>query len=377
MVDETKLRAFGNLVVRLERREDLSREEVREAYREIWRNEQPELHQGAFIAALRAKPETKDELVGVVEAFQDEWRLFYPHVVHAAEPALSIAGIGMDTLKTINVSSGAAVLTAACGVYVHKPGAPALTGISGAADMFAHWGVDIDVDGAAQVKSTETCRLGFTSVVGRAFMHSGFGRIISQIRIGTSFHIGGPLGRHFGEKHKIVGVPDPKLGRMVCEVLRDLGCERALAPSGEATEFPGQFLDELSTAGKSHLAELLPNGEIRETTLVPEDVGLRQTPFADIATRASGEENARVLARALAGKEQGGIVDILLLNAASGIVLMGKAESLREGVSIARQAIEDGRAIEQLRALIRTQNSLGQNISAEAGLAKLEALLTG
>lgn len=370
MVDEIKLRAFGSLVVRLEQHENLSREEVREAYRQIWRNEQPELQQGAFIATLRAKPETKDELVGVVEAFQDEWRLFYPHTVNAPEPVLSIAGIGMDSLKTINVSSGAAVLIAACGVYVHKPGAPALTGVSGAADMFALWGVDIDTDGERQVKSTETCRLGFTSVAGKAFMHSGFGRVISQLRIGTSFHIGGPLGRHFGEKHKIVGVPDPKMGRMVCEVLRDLGCERALAPSGEATEFPGQFLDELSTAGKSHFAELLPSGEIREHSFMPEEVGLRQTPFADIRTRASAQENAGAVARALAGKEQGGLVDILLLNAASGLTLMGKAESLREGIEQARQAIADGRAIEQLRALIRTQNA-----SPDAGLACLASLL--
>lgn len=370
MLDEQKLRAFGGLVVRLQRREDLSRAEVREAYRQIWRNEQPELHQGAFIAALRAKPETKDELVGVVEAFQDEWRLFFPHAVHAPEPVLSIAGIGMDALKTINISSGAAILTAACGVYVHKPGAPALTGVSGAADMFAHFGVDLDADGAAQVKSTETCRLGFTSVVGRAFMNSGFARVISQLRIGTSFHIGGPLVRHVGERHKIAGVPDPSLVRTVCEVMRDLGYERALVPCGESDEHPGRYLDELSTAGKTHLAELLPSGEIRESTIVPEDAGLRRAPLEAIATRPSAEENARVLARALAGKEEGPIVDVLLLNAAAGLVLMNKADSLGSGVTRARRAIEDGSAIEQLRALIRTQNA-----SPEAGLAKLEGLL--
>jgi glycosyl transferase family protein with helical bundle domain len=87
MIDEDKLRAFGRLVVRLQRREDLSREEVREAYRQIWRNEQPELQQGAFIAALRQKGETAGELTGVVEAFQDEWRSAFPHVVEAPEGA--------------------------------------------------------------------------------------------------------------------------------------------------------------------------------------------------------------------------------------------------------------------------------------------------
>ncbi len=127
MMDEDKLRAFGRLIVRLQQRENLSLDETREAYRQIWRAEQPDLQQGAFIATLKAKGETPDELIGVAEAFTDEWKLFFPHVVKAPEPHLGFCGVGMDSLKTINVSSGAAVIAAACGVYVHKVGAPALT----------------------------------------------------------------------------------------------------------------------------------------------------------------------------------------------------------------------------------------------------------
>ncbi|MDI3290084.1 hypothetical protein [Polyangium sp. 15x6] len=370
MPDEDKLRAFGRLVVKLQQREDLTRDEVREAYRQIWRNEQPELHQGAFIAALRAKGESQAELTGVVEAFQDEWRLWFPHVVRSPEPPLSIAGVGMDALKTINVSSGAAVLAAACGLYVHKPGAPALTGVSGAADMFALWGVDLDAPGEAQVKSTETCRLGFTSVVGRAFMTSGFARVISQIRIGTSFHIGGPLVRHVGERHKIAGVPEPRLVRIVCEVMRDLGYERALVPCAESRAHPGRYLDEIGNVGPTHVAELLPGGEIREYTIRPEDAGLREAPFEAIASRGTAEENARILARALGGKVEGPIVDVLLLNAAASLKLMGKVDSLARGVDQARLAIHEGRAIAQLRALIESQNP-----EPARGRAKLETLL--
>jgi len=370
MIDEDKLRAFGRLVVKLQQGEALGRDEVREAYRQIWRNEQPELHQGAFIAALRQKGETQGELTGVVEAFQDEWRIFFPHRVQASEPALSFAGVGMDTLKTINVSSGAAVLAAACGIYVHKPGAPALTGVSGAADMFARWGVDLDAPGEAQVKSTASCRLGFTSVVGRAFAESGFARVISQLRIGTSFHIGGPLVRHVGEAHKIAGVPEPRLVRLVCEVMRDLGYERALVPCGESTEHPGRYLDELGNVGITHVAELCADGEIREYTIRPEDAGLSEAPFAAIATRPTAEENARIVAQTLAGKVQGPIADILALNAAAALKLMGKSESLAAGVEVARRALQEGRAIAQLEALIDAQNS-----RPHEGRAKLQALL--
>jgi anthranilate phosphoribosyltransferase len=372
VVDEDKLRAFGRLVVRLQAREDLTREEAHGAFRQIWRNEQPELQQGAFIATLRAKGETREELSGVVDAFQEEWQRFFPHVVKAPEPHLSIAGIGMDSLKTVNVSSGAAVIAAACGVYVHKPGAPALTGVSGAADMFALWGVDVDAPGEAQVRSTERCRLGFTSVVGRAFARAGFGRVLSQLRIGTTIHIAGPLTRHVGERHKIAGVPEPVLTRKVCEVMRDLGYARALVPCGASTRHPGRYLDELSIIGPTHMAELLPDGSIVESEIRPADAGLEEATYEDIASRPTAEENARWMARVLAGKEQGPVLDLLLLNAAAGLLLMGKVADLKEGVARARRAVAEGAAYAQLRALLEAQNA-----EPRAGLARLEKLVTG
>src|SRR3954462_9972230 len=108
MFDEDKVRAFGRLVVRLEQRGSLTRDETREAYRQIWQNEQPELHQGAFIAALKTKGETREELVGVAQSFHAEWTAHFPHVVKAPEPHLGFCGVGMDSLKTVNISSAAA-----------------------------------------------------------------------------------------------------------------------------------------------------------------------------------------------------------------------------------------------------------------------------
>lgn len=371
MFDEDKLRSFGRLVVRLQQGDSLSREEAREGYRQIWRAEQPDLQQGAFIASLRAKGETKDELTGVTESMIDEWGRFFPHQVKAPEPHLGIVGVGMDSLKTINISSGAAVIAAACGVYVHKVGAPALTGVSGSADVFALWGADADVPGDEQVRATEKCRLGFTSAVGIDLRPSGIGRVLSQLRIGTSIHIAGPLTFHMGERHKIIGVPEPRLTRVVCEVMRDVGYKAAMVPCGGSSEHRDRYLDELSNVGVTHIAELKPDGTILEYEIEPGDVGLEESPYSGIASTGSQLENAKIVARVLTGKHPGPILDVLLLNAAACLKLMGKAGDLAGGVEIARKAVEEGRAIEQLRALIQTQNR-----DPAPGLAKLNALLT-
>lgn len=370
MFEEEKLREFGRLVVKLQQREDLTRAETREAYRQIWRNEQPELQQGAFIAALKCKGETRDELVGVAEAFGEEWAKFFPHKVHASQPHLGICGVGMDSLKTINVSSGAAVIAAACGIPVYKVSAPALTGVSGGADAFALWGVDIDVPGEESVRAAEKCRLGTTSLVSRAMMASGIARVVSQIRIGTSFHISGPMAIHAGERHKVMGVPHPSMTRLCAEVMKGLGYKGAIVPCGGSRQHPGRYLDELSNVGMSHVAELHEDGSITEYELVPSDVGLHESRYEEIASTQSREENARIVARTLAGKGPKPVLDILALNAAACLKVMGKVPSLVDGLRQARVAVEDGRAIAQLRCLIETQNP-----DPQAGLSTLDALI--
>lgn len=372
MMEEGKLRAFGGLIVRLQMKGDLSREETRDAYQQIWRGEQPELHQGAFIAALRAKGETLDEILGVTDSHNDEWSRHIHDQVRAEEPHLGIVGVGMDTLKTVNVSSGAAVIAAACGVTVHKVGAPGMTGVSGSADVFALLGLDPDVEVSAAYRAAEQTRLGFTSAVGRALHRTGIFRVLSQMRCGTTIHVGGPLGFHSGERHKIIGVPEPKMTRMVVEAMKQLGYHRALAPCGGSTEHAGRFMDELSTVGPSHVAELHDDGTITEYDVRPEDAGIPSARYEDIAAAPTREENVHLLGRVLAGRQGGAVADLLALNAAACLKLMGKVTTLGDGVAKAREALSSGAALEQLRAAIRAQNA-----DPAAGLARLDAVLAG
>jgi anthranilate phosphoribosyltransferase len=368
--DEAALRAFGQLVVRFQEGRDLTREECRGAYRQIFRNEQPDLHQGAFIAAHVCKGATPDELAGLAEAHNEEWDRAFPAVVAAPEPHLGLAGVGMDGLKTPNVTSAAAVIAAACGLYVHKVGGPALTGISGSHDAFVAWGVDPDVDPERNVAATRECRLGFTSVVGRALLGSGILRVLSQLRIATCMHIAGPAGFHSGERHKIVGVPRPEMARTEVELMARLGYVRAMSPCGSATGHAGRYMDELSNAGATHVVELHPDGRVEEYTVTPADAGLKEVDYAALAARPTREENARVAAQVLAGRDRGPLLDLFALNAAACLRLMGKVPNLRAGVELARSAVLEGRALAQLEALIRAQNP-----DPAPGLARLHALL--
>jgi anthranilate phosphoribosyltransferase len=152
--------------------------------------------------------------------------------------------------------------------------------------------------------------------------------------------------------------------------MRDVGYKTAMVPCGGSSEHRDKYLDELSNIGITHIAELKADGSILEYEITPDEVGLEEAPYAGIASTGSQAENARRVARVLAAKEKGPILDVLTLNAAACLKLMGKVPDLASGVEKAREAVLDGRAIAQLRALIETQNQ-----DPGPGLAKLSALL--
>lgn len=377
MIDEQALRAFGALIVRLQMGGDLSRDEAREAYAQIFRGDQPDLQAGALIAAHRTKGqlggrgETLDEIVGVTEAHNDEWARHFPHEVEAAQPHLGMLGVGMDSLKTVNVTSAAAVIAAACGVYVHKVGAPGMTGVSGSADVFALWGVDPEAPAERQIASTVACRLGFTSAVGAAVRGSGIFRVLSQMRCGTALHFAGPLGFHSGERHKIIGVPRPEMTGYLAEAMRGLGYTRGLVVCGGSSDHPDRYLDEVSNLGVTHVCELR-GGAVESYTLTPEACGLPERKYAEVETRRTAKDNARTVLRAMGGKGPDAIAELLALNAAVALKLMGVVDDVSAGVRAAMVAIDEGRAIEQLKALIQHQNA-----EPDAGLARVEQYLAG
>lgn len=372
MYDEQKLRAFGGLIVRMQQGGSLTREESRAAFLQIWHNEQPEVQQGVFIEALRAKGETLEELVGLAESHSIEWRELCPGAVNAPEPHVGIVGVGMDTLKTVNVSSGAAIIAAACGAYVLKIGAPGMTGVSGSADVFCMLGVDGDVPTDRVLMAVRECRIGFESFVGAGVRHTGTFRVLSQLRCATPLHRAGPLGFHSeDEVYKIVGVPHPSQTRRTIEMMKMLGYRRALSPCGGSYEHADRYMDEFSTVGPTSVAELKDDGSIVEYQVTPEEAGCPRDSYAAVAQEPSREANVRKLARVLVRRDQQpAVVNLLALNAASILKLAGKVESLADGVVQAREALQSGRVERQLEALIRVQNR-----NPAEGLERLRALV--
>lgn len=351
MASENELRAFGGLVVRVQQGGELSREEAHHAFDQIWSGAQPPIQQGVFLEALRSRGPTADEMAGFISSFEQAWFRHNPGAARTDSPHLMVCGVGTDTLKTVNISSGASVLAAACGLPVHKICAPGMTGVSGSHDVFAQAGFDPNSSHAATLQALRETGFGVSSVVGEHSLPVGHVPVLANLRCATVLHIGGPMSRYTeDELHKVVGVPRPELGVFVCAGLQAAGFSTAQAPCGSAVGLPDRHMDEYSNAGPTQVTALGPEG-IRSYEVHPEDAGLRVVPFEEIAAAPTREENIGNMLGVIEGRhEDGPVLELLALNAAAMLEQMGRVDSLAAGVEAAREAVASGRAAELLAA---------------------------
>jgi len=351
---EERLRYFGAMIGRLIRGENLTREEAQECWRQICTEEQPDLQQGAFIAALKAKPETPEEVAGTFEAL-------YEHdttkvAVNTPAPLIDNCGTGADLLKTLNISTGAAIIAAACGQYVVRHAARAISSHCGAIDVIETLGVNVESAPELPKQSLEQAGICAWNAFLPAIHPKTVARIVSQIRFGSTFNLVGPLLNPTMPTYKVMGVPSLEVIDIEVQVLRELGFKGAFVMYGlEAGSDMG--MDELSTLGPTHVAELRADGRIERSTVTPEDLGLRRARFADLASSREVQQDALALLRVIMGKDEGPRSDIICLNAAPMLYIMGQARDLRTGIAMAREAIANGSALEKLRAWVTWQNT--------------------
>jgi len=366
MSDEDRLRAFGAIVGRLIRKEDISRAETKECWRQICAEEQPDLQQAAFMAALRAKPETLEEVAGTFDALFE-----YDTVkidIDTPQPLIDNAGTGADTLKTFNISSAAAIVAAACGLYVVRHCARAVSSNCGAVDVVEALGVGVECAPAVAKRSVE--EVGICVLPPTAALHpKTLFRLISQIRFGTTINLVGPLVSPARPSYKVMGVASLEMIDLEARLLRELGFKRAFVMHGLDAAGDGG-IDELSTLGLTHIAELKPDGSIERSVVTPEQFGLRRAAYEDVASSRDVQLEALKLLRVIAGADDGPRQDIVCLNAAAMLYLMGRAKDLGEGTEMARAAIGDQRALQKLRDWVACQNA-----APEAGLATLDRML--
>lgn len=332
----------------------MTREESCEAYRQVILNEQPELQQGAFLMAHFARGPTTVELSGAWDALDR----FDTAKINSqlTGPVCDIVGTGSDTLKTINCSTPACLIAAACGLPMAKKGARLVTGVSGASDILEILGIDLN----APLSQAERClrEQGICYLPGEAFLQSGWARLIKSMRFTSAFNIIGPLTRPCPQTDRIViGAYAPKVCDQLIEVLREIGMKVALAPYGMADGIsPCQGMDEFSLAGPTRVVELR-EGKINVYEVTPSDFGLKQVDFDKIASHKTAAANAQVIMTVLNGHLDSPHADFFCMNAAAALYTGGIAKDYRQGVEMSRQALVSGKAMEKLRRLKEYQGA--------------------
>ena len=329
----------------LVRGRDLSQEEAAQAMNEMMEGEATPAQIAAFITALRIKGETVDEITGMALTMREK-----SLKVTTDGLLVDTCGTGGDGQNTINVSTAAALVTAAAGVKVAKHGNRAASSACGSADVLEALGVKIDLSPEGVQRCLEEVGIGFmfAPVFHPAMRHAAVPR--REIGIRTVFNILGPLTNPAGAHAQLLGVADPLAAEKMAQALGRLGTQRAMVVHGE------EGLDEISIAGPTKVWELSGGGQVRSYAITPEDAGLRRSSLSGIQG-GSVERNAELLRGILRG-DAGPTLDVVLLNAAAALVVGDKARDLGEGVAQAREAIASGVAREKLEALARLSQQL-------------------
>jgi len=298
---------------------------------------------GGFLMALRVRGETVEEITGAVRAMRAKMTR-----IEAPAGAIDTCGTGGDAAGTWNISTGAAIVVAACGVPVAKHGNRGLSSKSGAADVLGVLGVNIDADMALVKQALWDANICFMMAPRHhsAMRHVGPTRV--ELGTRTIFNLMGPLSNPAGAKRQLTGVFSRAwIGPMV-EVLGKLGAERAWVVHGS------DGIDELTTTGPSYVAEW-KDGKVTTFEVTPEEAGLPRATAADLK---GGDPPTNALAvNALLDGHPGAYRDIVLYNSAAALLVAGKVATLRAGVQMAAEAIACGKARATLAKLVAITNS--------------------
>src|SRR5271165_4047700 len=337
------MESFKPLVAKVATGATLTRAEAAAAFDAMLSGEVTPSQMGGFLLALRVRGESVDEITGAVSAMRQKMLR-----VKAPADAIDIVGTGGDGSGSLNVSTLASIVTAACGVPVAKHGNRAASSRSGAADTLSALGVKIGLQPEGVERCVREAGIGFMMAPTHhaAMRHVGPTRV--ELGTRTIFNLLGPLSNPAGVKRQLIGVFSATWLEPMAEVLRNLGSERVWVTCGS------DGLDEITTTGPTKVVEL-NNGAIRAFEVTPEEAGLKR---ADPAALKGGDPaaNAEALMKALDGAS-GAYRDIALINAGAALVIAGKAASLKDGVALGDAAIRTGAARRTLDRLIAVSNA--------------------
>ncbi len=361
-----KNRVLGDIITRLIAKTDLTRDESFSAFQMILNNEVSQMQQGAFLAALTAKGENAAEVAGGWQAVYD---LDTEKVTLDDLEVVDNCGTGMDSFKTFNISTAAALVGAAGGVHIARHGARAITSARGTVDMAESLGVDMECDVKTVAGSIRKCGIGLFNGMSPRVHPMALGRILSQICFGSPLNIAASLANPAMPKIAVRGVYSPFLLRPVAEVMDAIGYRDAIIIYGAVT-VNDKGMDEASVCGTTKGIHL-SHGTFEELTFSPEDFGLQTHAPEAIAADRDNHSASLNMVRLLAGQGDAARNDAVILNSALLFYVRKMVTSIGEGVVRAREILLSGQGLMQLEKWVEVQNE-----NPAAGLEKLAELKT-
>jgi anthranilate phosphoribosyltransferase len=315
----------------------LTESEAKAAFDVLMSGAATDIEIAGFLVALRVRGETVDEIVGAARSMRAR-----AVMVEAPEGAIDTVGTGGDGRGTYNISTAAALVTAACGVPVAKHGNRAVSSKSGAADVLAELGVNIETSPDSIVRSLREANIGFLF----SQRHHGAMKHVAGVRrelgLRTILNLTGPLCNPAGAKRQLLGVYSQKWLVPMAHALMQLGSDRAWVVHGS------DGLDEITTTGPTFVAELA-DGAVRTFEITPEDAGVKRAKIEDLSG-GDAAFNAAAMRTLLHGRG-GPYRDIVTMNAGAALVVAQKANDLKTGTAMALDAIMAGKAAKVLNAL--------------------------
>jgi len=327
------------LLKKLMNREDLTFQEAYDLIQWVMSEDAIAVQASALLILLQTKGITDEEMAGAADAMRGR-----VSKIRAPDDVIDTCSTGGNGISTFNISTCAAIIAAAAGAKVAKHGNRSNTRKSGSAEALQALGVNIDLSVEEVEHCLEEIDLCFCYAVNHHPAMRYAGPIRRELGVPTVFNLLGPLTNPAGAKNQLIGVPTPKLTGKMTEVLRRLKSRRILAVHGE------DGLCELTVTAPTLVSELR-DGTIRQYTMTAEEMGLRPGKLDDIRTE-SAEESAQMILRILSGEDQGTPRDMALINTSGALVVAGLADDLKQGVSLAAEAVDSGGAAEKLKLLI-------------------------
>ena len=330
---------YRETITKLQNRIDLEIEEAERVLEGILEKKFTDLQIGALLVAMSVKGESFREITGFARGMRRQALPF----LQSRPDAVDTAGTGGDGRGTFNISTAAALVIAGAGVPVLKHGNRGISSPCGSADVLKQLGVRIDAPAARMQEVFEQCGIAFLFAPQYHPAARSVASLRQELGIRTIFNLLGPLMNPAGVGRQILGVFSPRWTGIFAEVLLQFACQHALVYSA------ADGLDEISITGPTFVTEVKA-GRTRSFQIAPEEFDLPRGTLADLAG-GDPAANARLLLDLLEGKVGGSRKNIVLINAAAGILVSGRADTLLTALPLARHSLESGKALEKLELL--------------------------